>query len=64
MPDDTSSPSPRSLRGEQHAVGLADAGRGAEEDLQPAAPALGVLALDSGEQSVRVGRCSPLWPAV
>src|SRR4029077_8387627 len=42
-------------RGEQHRVSLADAGRSAEEDLQPAAFAPGFLALDSREQVIRAG---------
>ncbi len=44
----------------QHRVGLADAGGGAEEDLQPAAPGLRLLALHPREQRVRIGRASVL----
>src|SRR6267378_4321715 len=42
-------------RGEQHGVGLAHAGRRAEEDLQLAASALCFVALHPREQSVRIG---------
>ncbi len=42
------------LSGLEHRVGLPDAGRGAEEDLQSSAPALCFVSLDPSEQSVGV----------
>ena len=46
-------------RAEQHRVGLADAGAGAEEDLELAAPLRALVALDPGEQLIGVG--AGLW---
>ncbi|MCY1420907.1 hypothetical protein D9M71_365440 [compost metagenome] len=45
----------RGLRGRQHRVGLADAGRGAEEHLQPSAARVGLFLLHALQQGVRVG---------
>ena len=44
-----------SLGGHQHGKGLADAGIGAEEDLEPPAAGSFVLALHLGEQRIGVG---------
>jgi hypothetical protein len=46
---------PGRLGGDQHGVGLAHARAGAEEDLQPAAPGLGLVGLDPAQQGVGVG---------
>ncbi len=49
--------------GLQHRVGLADAGRGAEEDLQPAALLPLLLALDLVEKLVGIGTVHADWRA-
>ncbi len=41
--------------GQEHRVGLADTGRGAEEDLQFAARGFGLFVLDACEESIGVG---------
>ncbi|MDR8759380.1 hypothetical protein FEP90_01054 [Burkholderia multivorans] len=46
---------PALARGLQHRVGLADAGRRAEEDLEPAAPLLFLVALQLVEQLIGIG---------
>ena len=41
----------------QHRIGFADAGTGAEEDLQPAARRARGLGVDTGQQRIRIGTC-------
>ena len=53
-------------RGTEHGVGLADAGRGAEENLQLAAGSFGFLFLNTRQEliGVRTRDCHPVATAV
>ena len=53
--DDVDALLAQAARGREHRIGLADARRGAEEHLQPTAPAAGFLLLDAREQRVGIG---------
>ncbi len=56
--DDVAAGVPEAKGFGQHGIGLAHAGRGAEEDFQTAAPAVAAVAVDQPQELVRI------WPSI